>query len=81
MSEALPPQPSFTAKLLQSIPIVSWFVGGGTAGTSEPSGIIGDGPIVKEDGSWDEQRNGFYWNFWQVVDKAVGSDFCGLKDD
>ena len=81
MSEALPPQPSFTTKLLRSIPVVSWFVGGGTASTAEPSGIIGDGPIVKEDGTWDEQRNGFYWNFWRLIDKVVGSDFCGLKDD
>jgi hypothetical protein len=60
---------------------VSWFVGGGTASTAEPSGIIGDGPIVKEDGTWDEQKNGFYWNFWRLIDKVVGSDFCGLKDD
>lgn len=81
MSEALPPQPSFTTKLLRSIPIVSWFVGGETASTSEPSGIIGDGPILKEDGSWDEQKNGFYWNFWKLIDRVVGSDFCGLKDD
>lgn len=81
MSEALPPQPSFTTKLLRSIPIVSWFVGGGTASTSEPSGIIGDGPVLKEDGSWDEQRNGFYWSFWRVVDRLAGSDFCGVKDD
>jgi hypothetical protein len=81
MSEALPPQPSFTTKLLRSIPIVSWFVGGGTANTSEPSGIIGDGPVLKDDGSWDDQKNGFYWNFWKLIDSMLGSDFCGLKDD
>lgn len=81
ISEALPPQPSFTTKLRRSIPIISWFIGGGTAGTTEASGIIGDGPVVKEDGSWDEQRNGFYWTFWRAVDWCVGSDFCGLRDE
>jgi hypothetical protein len=81
ISEALPPQPSFTTKVLRSLPIISWFVGGGTASTAEASGIIGDGPVVKEDGSWDEQRNGFYWTFWRGVDWVVGSDFCGLRDE
>ena len=82
-SEALPPQLAFTERVLRSIPIVSWFVGptkapSGGGGTGE---IIGNGPVLKEDGSWDEEKNGVYWRFWHAVDEMLGTDFCGLRDE
>lgn len=79
ISEALPPQPSFGERILRSIPIVSWFVGG-NKGTAGNAGIIGEGPLLREDGSWDP-ANGWYWSFWHNVDYFLKTDFCGLKDD
>ena len=80
ISEALPPQPSFGERVLRSIPIVSWFMGGikGKAGASD--GIIGEGPLLKENGAWDP-ANGWYWSFWHYVDGWLGTDYCGMKDD
>ncbi|KAK5065300.1 hypothetical protein LTR84_001138 [Exophiala bonariae] len=78
ISEALPPQPSFGERVLRSIPIVSWFVGA-NKGTAGNAGIIGEGPLLKEDGSWDP-ANGWYWSFWHNVDYFLKTDFCGLKD-
>jgi hypothetical protein len=43
--------------------------------------IIGEGPIVKDDGTWDDKANGWYWSIWHTIDVVVGTDFCGLKDD
>ncbi|ETN40063.1 uncharacterized protein HMPREF1541_04338 [Cyphellophora europaea CBS 101466] len=77
MSEALPRQPSFAERVLSSLPIVSWFVGG-QGGAGE---VISDGPVLKEDGSWDEEKNGWYWGFWRGVDGWLGTDFCGMKED
>jgi hypothetical protein len=74
ISEALPNQPSFSERVIRSLPIIGWFVGG------KGGDFISDGPLVKEDGSWDE-KNSWYWGFWWWVDWAVGSDFCGLKED
>ena len=77
ITEALPPQPTVTERLLRSIPIVSLFVAGkGTGGDL----LIGEGPALKEDGSWDES-NGWYWGFWHMIDGWMGTDFCGLKED
>ena len=73
--EALLPQPSFTEKVLLSLPIVSWFVG-----TKGKGDMIGDGPVLREDGTWDPS-NGLYWSFWYGVDSWLGTDFCGLKED
>lgn len=76
VSEALPPQPTFAQRILRSIPILNWLFG-----TKDASGdIIGEGPTLKEDGSWDE-RNGWYWSFWHNLDSWLGTDFCGIKDD
>lgn len=76
ISEALPPQSTFTEKVLRSLPIVSWFIGSkGTTGD-----MIGEGPLLKEDGTWDP-INGWYWSFWHNIDFWLGTDFCGLKDD
>ena len=87
ISEALPPQPTFVERVLRSLPVVSYFV----AATPAPSGgmpgavagktdVIGEGPLVRDDGSWDP-GNGWYWTFWHGVDGWFGTDFCGLKDD
>jgi len=76
MSEALPPQPTLTQRVLRSIPILNWFFG-----SKDASGdVIGEGPTLKEDGSWDD-TNGWYWSFWHFVDGWIGTDFCGMKDD
>ena len=76
ISEALPKQPSFSERVIRSLPVVSWFIGD----KGSASDFISDGPLVKEDGNWDE-RNGWYWSFWYGIDRVFGSDFCGLKDD
>ena len=44
-------------------------------------GWISDGPVVKEDGSWDTDRNGVYWSFWYAVDGVLGTDFCGMQEE
>lgn len=77
MSEALPLQPSFTERLLSSLPIVNWFIGS-KGGAGE---VISDGPVLKEDGSWDYEKNGWYWGFWMGIDSWLGTDFCGIKED
>lgn len=77
MSEALPAQPSLLMRVLASIPFVNWFVGAkGGAGS-----VISDGPVLKDDGSWDEDKNGWYWGFWRGVDNMCGTDICGMKDE
>lgn len=77
ISEALPSQPSFSERLLGSVPIINWFIGSkGGAG-----GVISEGPELKEDGSWDYEKNGWYWGFWRAVDSWCGTDFCGVKDE
>ena len=86
ISEALPPQPTFLERVLRSIPVVAYFFAS-TPGTGAQIGeaarrdAIGDGPMVKDDGTWDEEGNGWYWGFWHNVDGWLGTDFCGLKDD
>ena len=44
-------------------------------------GLIGDGPVLTEDGKFDETKNGWYWASWHWVDSWLKTDFCGLKDD
>lgn len=70
-SEALPPQPSMTERVLRSIPILSWFTGD----------IVGDGPALREDGSFDDQKSNLYWRFWHMVDMVLGTDLCGLREE
>lgn len=87
IAEALPPQQSLVERVLRSIPVVSWVLGPTGAPVKKDekekggAGLIGEGPVVKEDGSWDESANGWYWGFWWRVDKLFGSDFCGMKED
>ncbi|EEH48577.1 uncharacterized protein PADG_04656 [Paracoccidioides brasiliensis Pb18] len=71
ISEALPPQPTVVERVLRSIPILSWFTGD----------IVGDGPVLREDGSFDHDKSGAYWRFWYMVDKLLGTDLCGLKEE
>jgi hypothetical protein len=76
ISEALPKQPSFTERILGSLPIVSWFIGKGIAGD-----FISEGALLRDDGTWDVEKNGWYWRFWHWVDGWFGTDFCALKED
>jgi hypothetical protein len=77
ISEALPSQPSFSERLLGSLPVISWFISSkGGAG-----GVISEGPELKEDGTWDYEKNGWYWSFWMGVDSWLGTDFCGVKEE
>ncbi|PYH91930.1 phosphoglycerate mutase-like protein [Aspergillus ellipticus CBS 707.79] len=71
MTEALPPQPTVTERVLRSIPILSWFTGD----------IVGDGPQLREDGSFDYDKSNTYWRFWYMVDMIIGTDICGLKEE
>ncbi len=92
ISEALPPQPTVVERVLRSIPIVSYFATPPVSATRVQTGamaqmqtqkrgdVIGEGPVLKDDGSWDP-TNGWYWRIWHGVDGWFGTDFCGLKDD
>jgi hypothetical protein len=71
ISEALPPQPTVSERVLRSIPILSWFTGD----------IVGDGPQFREDGTFDYQKSNLYWRFWYMVDQVLGTDVCGLKEE
>jgi hypothetical protein len=71
MVEALPPQPTMTERILRSIPILSWFTGD----------IVGEGPQLREDGTFDSERSGLYWRFWHTFDYFLRTDMCGLKED
>lgn len=71
LTEALPPQPTVAERVLRSIPILSWFTGD----------IVGDGPQLKEDGTFDYDKSNVYWRFWYMVDMVLGTDICGLKEE
>lgn len=71
LTEALPPQPTVAERVLRSIPILSWFTGD----------IVGDGPQLREDGTFDYDKSNAYWRFWYMVDKILGTDICGLKEE
>ncbi|KAF7715345.1 Uncharacterized protein PECH_001409 [Penicillium ucsense] len=71
LTEALPPGPTMTERVLRSIPILSWFTGD----------IVGDGPQLKEDGTFDHNKSAAYWRFWWMLDQLLGTDMCGLKED
>ncbi|PYI03516.1 phosphoglycerate mutase-like protein [Aspergillus sclerotiicarbonarius CBS 121057] len=71
ITEALPPQPTVTERVLRSIPILSWFTGD----------IVGDGPQLREDGAFDYDKSNTYWRFWYMVDMIMGTDICGLKEE
>lgn len=70
VSEALPPQPTLAERLLRSIPILSWFTGD----------IVGDGPVLHDDGTFDYETSPLYWRFWYSADRILGTDLCGLKE-
>ena len=71
LAEALPPQPTVAERVLRSIPILSWFTGD----------IVGDGPQLRDDGSFDYDKSNVYWRFWYMIDSVIGTDVCGLKED
>ncbi|OQE17959.1 hypothetical protein PENSTE_c019G04560 [Penicillium steckii] len=71
LTEALPPQPTLTERVLRSIPILSWFTGD----------IVGDGPMLREDGTFDTDKSNAYWRFWYMIDVILGTDLCGLKEE
>ena len=71
INEALPPQPTVLERFFRSIPILSWFTGD----------VVGDGPQLREDGSFDYEKSNIYWRFWYCVDQFIGTDICGLRGD
>lgn len=71
-TEALPPSLTMAERILRSIPILAWFAGGD---------IVGDGPIIKEDGTFDYEKTTWYWILWWWIDYVFGSDFCGVKEE
>ncbi|KAL4995567.1 histidine phosphatase superfamily [Aspergillus recurvatus] len=71
ISEALPPAPTVTERVLRSIPILSWFTGD----------IVGDGPQLREDGTFDYDKSNVYWRFWYMIDMVLGTDICGLREE
>lgn len=85
VSEALPPRQSLVERILRSIPLVAWIVGPAAVSKKDDEkskgGMIGEGPVLKEDGTWDDAANGWYWGFWHKIDTLLGSDYCGLKED
>jgi hypothetical protein len=78
ISDALPPQPTFVEKVVRTIPIISTLFG---KKGKFSEGLIGEGPVLTEDGKFDEKNNGWYWSLWYLVDSWLRTDFCGLKDD
>ncbi|KAI5306677.1 Nascent polypeptide-associated complex subunit beta [Ascosphaera pollenicola] len=70
VSEALPPQPSLWDRLVRSIPGFGWFTGE----------VVGDGPVLKEDGSFDYWNSNAYWRICYNIDQKLGTDLCGLRD-
>ena len=86
ISEALPPQQSYMEVVFRNVPVVNWLLGYTMPPKKDEkgldkSGLIGDGPVLKDDGSWDGPANGWYWTLFYRVDSLFGSDFCGLKED
>jgi hypothetical protein len=71
LAEALPPQPTMTERVLRSIPILSWFTGD----------IVGEGPMLREDGTFDWDTSSMYWKFWYSFDRCLNTDMCGLKEE
>ncbi|KAL4917720.1 histidine phosphatase superfamily [Aspergillus aurantiobrunneus] len=71
ITEALPPSPTVTERVLRSIPILSWFTGD----------IVGDGPQLREDGTFDYEKSNVYWRFWYMLDMILGTDICGLREE
>lgn len=71
MTEALPPQPTMSERVIRSIPILSWFTGD----------IVGDGPVLRDDGAFDYEKSNLYWRFWYMIDRMLGTDVCGLRED
>ncbi|KAL4782701.1 histidine phosphatase superfamily [Aspergillus varians] len=71
ITEALPPAPTVTERVLRSIPVLSWFTGD----------IVGDGPQLRDDGTFDYDKSNVYWRFWYMVDMILGSDICGLREE
>lgn len=71
LTEALPPQPTVAERILRSIPILSWFTGD----------IVGDGPQLREDGTFDYEKSNVYWRLWYMVDRILGTDICGLREE
>ncbi|KAL4962495.1 allantoate permease family MFS transporter [Aspergillus stella-maris] len=71
ITEALPPAPTVAERVLRSIPILSWFTGD----------IVGDGPQMREDGTFDYEGSNAYWRLWYMVDLILGTDICGLREE
>lgn len=71
LAEALPPQPTMTERVLRSIPILSWFTGD----------IVGEGPVLRENGQFDWDTSSLYWRFWYTFDCLLHTDMCGLKEE
>lgn len=71
LAEALPPQPTVAERVLRSIPVLSWFTGD----------IVGDGPQLMEDGTFDHEKSNTYWKFWYMLDQCLGTDLCGLNEE
>ncbi|KAL4977929.1 hypothetical protein BDW66DRAFT_165317 [Aspergillus desertorum] len=71
ISEALPPAPTVTERVLRSIPVLSWFTGD----------IVGDGPQLREDGTFDYDKSNIYWRFWYMIDMVLGTDICGMREE
>lgn len=70
-SEALASQPGLTDSLFRNIPLLGWLT----------SDLVGEGPAVKEDGTFDFEKSNGYWRVWYIVDMIFGTDLCGLKSE
>lgn len=70
VSDALPPTPSLKRRILQAIPGFGWLTGE----------VVGEGPALHEDGSFDYDKSNFYWQLVYSVDQCFGTDLCGMRD-
>lgn len=88
-AQALPPQQSSMEKLIMTIPLLPWILGMSAPGQIQQNALqsgassdpVVQGLALKADGSWDERANGWYWRLWYTVDRWLGTDYCGLKED
>ena len=69
--EALPPQPTFTERLIGHIPVVNMLQGD----------IIGFGAARLDHGGMDWNNTNLYWRIMYLIDRLFGSDICGFKAD
>lgn len=81
-SSALLPTPPWPTRVFGNMPIISsLFFSSAAAETQSTGGIIGPAVPRNEKGEFDWVHASLWWCFCWWLDKWLGSDLCGLKED